>query len=191
MKITNIKLKNFRKHKDLSLDLHEFATEIRKPNWWGKTTIADAIFYLFTDKPMTGEKNYSPKPMKDGEEVHGLDSVVSITFDNGLVLTKTFSEKWETKRGSIDKLFTGNKTEYEINGVPKTKGEFERYIEDNIATKEQIQSLLNPSWWCDNKPTGYGWENRRTLLLEILGEVDESQIMTEELKLILVLLQIS
>lgn len=149
------------------------------------TTISNSILDCLTGKPLTGEKNYSSKPIIDGEEVHGVDSSVTLVFDNGTTLKKTLQENWEKKRGSIDKTFTGNSYTYEVNGVPSLKKEFDSFINNNIATQEQIQSLFNPQWWCENKPDGYGWEKRREILLEMLGNVNESQLLTDELVAVL------
>lgn len=184
MKLKHLHLENFRCHTNFDLDFNDKDTIIVMPNYSGKTTIIDSIMWVLTGKPLTGEKNYSPKPMKNNEEVHGLDSIAEVTFDNGYVMKKVFSEKWEKKRGSNDKTFTGNKTEYFINDVPYTEREYNKKLEDLIGNKEMIQSLLNPAWWCANKPDGYGWEKRRECLLSML-DIDESNIVTEEISNIL------
>lgn len=178
MKLQRITLKNFRCHKDFTLEIGN-NTEIIKPGGWGKSTIADAFYWLFTDAPMSGEKSYSPKPKKDGEDIHGVDSSVEVETDDH-VLKKIFSEKWEKKRGSNEKIFSGNQTEYYIDRVPYTKSSFMRWIEDNIAGKEELQCMLNPAFFCLEKPFGMGWERRREILFGLLGEIDESELYTGE-----------
>lgn len=181
MKLERISLTNFRKHKQLSISFSENETIITKPNFFGKTTIIDAYLWVLTDKNSRGEKNYSPKPIIDNEEVHGVDSIAELVFDN-ITLKKVFKEKWESVRGSVDKTFSGHTTEYYINEVPYTKRDYEDYIKDHIADKEMLQSILNVQWWCENKPSGNGWENRRKLLLDMAGDIDYSAIETDEIK---------
>ncbi len=72
---------------------------VRGNNGAGKSTIANAITWLFYDKPAEDIKNFSPKPWDKGkQQKHHVDSSVEMMLDNGRVLKKVFSENWTKKK---------------------------------------------------------------------------------------------
>ena len=61
MKILTLRLENFRAIKDATYDFEGKDAAIYGDNGTGKTTIANAILWLLTDQPETGEKDFTPK----------------------------------------------------------------------------------------------------------------------------------
>ena len=61
MKLNRLTLENFQGIKELSLDFNGDSMAIKGKNATGKTTIANAYSWLLTDKPINGEKGYTPK----------------------------------------------------------------------------------------------------------------------------------
>lgn len=95
MKIKKLFLENFRGIKNLQVDFTGSGTDIFGANGTGKTTVANAIAWLLTDSPATGEKDFTPKTA----ETHNLDhrAVMELEMDGGELvrLGKTFHEVWK------------------------------------------------------------------------------------------------
>jgi len=75
MKIVDIHIEKMRGIKDISLELNGKSTVVVGPNGVGKSTVADAIDFLFTGKinRLTGEGTGSLKKMS---AFHILDTVL-------------------------------------------------------------------------------------------------------------------
>lgn len=58
MILKSVRLKNFKKHEDLTVDLAEGLTVVRGPNWAGKSTVLQAVlFALFGPSAVPGKKD--------------------------------------------------------------------------------------------------------------------------------------
>lgn len=64
MRILHLRLENFRGIRGLDVDFNGKNADIFGANGTGKTTIANAITWLFCDAPATEEKDFSPKPVR-------------------------------------------------------------------------------------------------------------------------------
>lgn len=177
MKLLSMKLENFQGIKSLEITSDGTDIEIRGDNATGKTTIGNAITWLLYDKPLGGEKNFSPKTLNgNGEEIHNLvHSVEAIFTDSGqrLKLKKEFKEIWTKKRGTSKSTFTGHTTEYYLNDIPVKAGEFSKRIEQ-ICNPEKAKILTNPFYF----PVDLKWTDRRGLLLSVCGDVTDELVIT-------------
>lgn len=182
MKLIDLKLNNFQGIKELSLFPGGEDLEIRGDNATGKTTIGNALTWLLYDKPLGGEKNFSPKTLNgNGEAVHNLVHGVEATFsDNGkqLKLKKELKEKWTKKRGSLKGEFTGHETECYIDDIPVNSGDYSKRIEQ-ICTPEQAKILTSPFYF----PVNLKWMDRRELLLSVCGNVSDEQVIASSVDL--------
>ena len=87
-------------------------------------------------------------------------------------MKKVYSEKWTKKRGSAEKQFTGHTVDHFINGVPNTAREYATCIAE--ITNENIFKLLtNPKYFNEQMH----WQERRKLLLEVCGDVEDSEVI--------------
>ena len=180
MKLMSITLENFKGIKELHLSFKGESFEIRGANGTGKSTVADAFSWLLTDKPMSGIKNFSPQTLdKDGNAVHRIDCSVEAVLDVGepLTLKKTLKEKWTKKRGQTSPEFSGRITEYEINGLPKKKGDFTKKISE-IIDVEKMQMLSNIKYFSSDM----AWKERRKILLDLCGDVTDDDVLKSKAK---------
>lgn len=154
-------------------------------NALGKTTILDAFLWLLFDKDSSGAKDFNIKTLdKNGQAIpmidHSVEAVFSMhdTAQYEITLKKTYLEKYTKKRGSADRVFDGHITEYSINGVPKTKGEYQAFIE-SIAPEKTFRMLTSPTYFAQQ----VHWQERRKFLVDAFGSnITWQDIMTPELE---------
>ena len=176
MRIRYLTLANFRGLKDKVLDLDSDNVTIYGENGTGKTTVANAISYLLTDSPATGEKDFSPKT----EGSHNLNHVAEMTVTTGegdLTLKKDFHEVWKKKRGSQAPEFSGHETDYFLNGVPSKKKDYEAAVKGICDGDPQKALMLSRvGYFAEELPPA----ERRKVLLEICGDVSDDEVMKQE-----------
>jgi hypothetical protein len=170
MKLLTLKIKNFKGIRDFTIDPQGNDLSIYAENGTGKTTVADAYYWLLFGKDSLGRKDYEIKTIgEDGEPIHFLDHSVEGIFEteNGdkLTLARTYKEKWVKQRGSATDSFTGHETEFTINGVPQSAGEYQDYIA-SICDEGQFRQLTDASAF-----SSLEWKDRRYLLFDMCGLV--------------------
>lgn len=165
--------------------LHEFTFQpdgqninIYGPNAAGKTTLFDGFYWLLFNKD-SREKGELEKWIKtlepNGEPMHGVQhEVIGVLEIDGKrrELHKVFYEKWTKKRGAAKAEFTGHKTDHYIDGAPHSKGDYEEEIA-KIIDEETFKLLTNPSYFAERD-----WKKRRKLLLEICGDISDSEVIS-------------
>lgn len=143
-------------------------TLILGKNGSGKTTVYDAFLWLLFGKDSIGRTDYNIKPrLLDGSEVQKMDVSVLGRFDldgKELTLERRFVEKWTKKRGSEEAEFTGNATEFAINGVGCNASNFKAKI-DTIVNEEHFRLITSSTYFNSLK-----WDKRRELILKAAGE---------------------
>ena len=179
MKLNKIALENFQGIKELELEFDGQNASIYGDNGTGKTTVANGFTWLMFDRAASDTKGFSPKPIgKDGSEIHNLTTSVSaeinIEGQGNVILTKQLKEKWTKKRGSTSAVFEGNVTEYAIDGVPFTKTKYEAFIYNLGLDGNKVKLLTMPSYF----PEVMKWQDRRSLLFEISGDLSDESIIS-------------
>ena len=161
MKILSLTLENFRSIKNMTVNFDGRDADVLGANGTGKTTIANAICWLLIDRPMTEEADFTPKTTG----THGLNHKASMTVEladgRHMTLAKDFYEKWTRKRGSAAEEFTGNVTDYYIDGVKSKKKEYTEVIETACGIDlEHMKMLMVLGYFADTMKTD---EKRRIL----------------------------
>lgn len=146
VKLKHINLSNYKGIERFESDLSDI-TFIKGRNGIGKSTIADAIFDVLTDKMQDGSSTDNVRPHdENGKDIDHVDVIRSLTIEiDGVeyVLTKTTSQKWVRPRGCDNVEFQGNVTTYSINDFEKTKKEFTEFIEYSICKMDILTMVLN------------------------------------------------
>ena len=181
MKILSLTLENFRSVKNLTVDFDGQDADVLGANGTGKTTIANAICWLLIDRPMTDEADFTPKT----EGAHGLNHKASMIVElpNGqrMTLAKDFYEKWTRKRGAAVEEFTGNVTDYYIDGVKSKKKEYTEVLETACGIDiERVKMLMVLGYFADTMKT----DEKRRILFEMAGEFTDMDVIAanEELE---------
>lgn len=181
MKLVQLNLQNF---KGIEFGDFRFSnnTIIRGDNATGKTTVFDALCWLLFGKDSLDRADFQIKTLKDGEPIHNVNHLVQAAFDNedgtGFTLKRIYREKYSNPRGGEVKL-TGHTTDYFINDVPSKEKEYKAFI-NNMINEDAFKLITNPLFFNEQ----YTWQNRRKLLLEMCGDVDDASVINskEELK---------
>ena len=181
MKLVQLNLQNFK-----GIEFGDFRftnnTIIRGDNATGKTTVFDALCWLLFGKDSLDRADFQIKTLKNGEPVHNVNHMVQAAFDNedgtGVTLKRIYREKYSNPRGGEVKL-TGHTTDYFINDVPSKEKEYKAFI-NNMINEDVFKLITNPLFFNEQ----YTWQNRRKLLLEMCGDVDDASVINskEELK---------
>lgn len=177
LKLLKLSLKNFKGIKSFTFEPDGNNAEIFGNNASGKTTLADAFFWLLFNKDSQNKTDFEIKTIdpKTQQVKHNLEHEVSavIFTDKEVRLKKIYSETWTKKRGSATKEFTGHSTNYFIDDVPTPAGEYKRFIPE-IAPEATFRLLTDPRFF--NKQTH--WEERRRILLDAFGDITDTKIIT-------------
>ena len=179
IKLVSLCLDNFKCHRHLKLDFNGRNAEISGDNATGKTSVYDSLMWVLFSKDSAGngEKNIEVKPLdKDGNVLdhNSLTSVEVVLQVNGdkLTLLRTFREKWETRRGSSEAVFTGNTSEYYIDGVPVKRNAFQDKVNE-LVDEDTFRLLTSTTYFAND----ISWQERRAVLFKVAGVMDDSQIL--------------
>lgn len=134
----------------LDTDLYP-KTVIAGVNGAGKSTVPNIVRWIMTNKLSDGSEVKGIRPHdKNGVDVDFVDIIGILDVDVDGVpyqFKKVQKQKWVKKRGSEEKRFEGNVTEYEINGIPKREADYNAFIysladQDTILYGMSGQALL-------------------------------------------------
>lgn len=181
MKILSLTLENFRSIKNMTVNFDGKDADVLGANGTGKTTIANAICWLLIDRPATEESDFTPKT----EGTHGLnhkaEMTVALADGQRMTLAKDFYEKWTRKRGTAVEEFTGNVTDYYIDGVKSKKKEYTEVVETACGIDiERVKMLMVLGYFADTMKT----DEKRRILFEMAGEFTDMDVIAanEELE---------
>ena len=176
IKISNLKLKNFKGIKNLEINFEGKNANIYGKNATGKTTVFDAFKWLFFDKDSSDRKDFNIKTLDENNKpIHFLEHEVEAIFlIDGVDMTfkKMLKEKWVTKRGETQQEFSGHETSYWIDEVPVKKKDYEEKI-NSLVPESLFKLITDPLYF--NKQLK--WQERREILTNISG----NQITDEEI----------
>ncbi len=174
MKLTKLELLNFKGLKSFTINLNGDVV-IRGDNATGKTTVFDSVCWLLFGKDSLDRADFEIKTLDGGEPIHKVNHEVTATFtldEGGTVeLKRVYREKYSSPRGG-DITLTGHTTDYFVDGVPKKEKEYKEIV--NTLIDESIFKLItNPLYFNET----YSWQNRRKLLLEMCGDIDDISVI--------------
>lgn len=182
IRLNSLEINNFKGVKHFALCPNGENIDIYGDNATGKTTVYDAFMWLLFDRDSLENTQFDIKPLDENGDVVSSGSVTSVEaellIDGELInLRKTYYEKWSQKRGSADKTFDGNTSDYFVDEVPVKKKEYEQRISEFI-NKETFRLLTNVSYFAKT----LSWQKRREILFEICGLPNDQKIMETEEK---------
>lgn len=174
MKLTKLELLNFKGLKSFTINFNGDVV-IRGDNATGKTTVFDSVCWLLFGKDSLDRADFEIKTLDGGEPIHKVNHEVTGTFtldEGGTVeLKRVYREKYSSPRGG-EVTMTGHTTDYFVDGVPKKEKEYKEVV--NTLIDESIFKLItNPLYFNET----YSWQNRRKLLLEMCGDIDDISVI--------------
>lgn len=175
--LRRLSLLNFKGIRKLSVNFDEHETNIYGANGSGKTTIFDALWYLFFGKDSLSRKEFNIKTLgRDGQAItrlpHEVEGVIEVNGEE-ITLKKVYSEKWTRKRGSAVETFNGHMVECFYNEVPCSVSEYERKVSE-ICDEQVFKLITNPLFFTSQKK-----DFQRTMLIQMAGNVSTDDIARE------------
>ena len=106
---------------------------------------------------------------------------LTLQLDTGaeMALKKDFHEIYKTVRGGANPILSGHSTDYEIDGVPVNETGFKKTLLELYKSEELAKMLTSYDYFLDNMKTA----DRRKILLEICGDVDFEDVISQNLDL--------
>ncbi|QCR33160.1 AAA family ATPase [Lysinibacillus sp. SGAir0095] len=182
VQLLSLELTNFKGIKSFKLEANGENVKVFGDNAKGKTTLFDSFIWLLFDKDSQNKKDFAIKTLSAaGEEMHNLEHTVEGVFLIESVKTsfkKVYKEKWTKKRGSATADFTGHTTDYEVDGVPINKKEYTAKVA-GIIDEDVFKLLTSPTYFNEQ----LDWKKRRSLLLEIAGDVSDEDVINSKKEL--------
>ena len=179
LRLKTLTLTNFKGIRDLTINANGADFSTYGENGTGKTTEADAFYWLLFGKDTLGRKDHEIKTIGfDGEVIHFLEHSVECSFEMSdgetLTLSRTYKEDWETQRGSSTKSFKGHTTTYEINGVPQSATEYAKFI-NSICDEGTFRLLTDPANFLS-----LSWQDRRKMLFDVCGDMTDADVIASD-----------
>lgn len=175
MKLLKLSLTNFKSIRQSSFEFDGENKIIFGDNATGKTTVFDSMCWLLFGKDSLDRSDFEIKTLVNGEPIHKVNHEVEGEFSNDdgtqFTLKRVYREKYSKPRGGDTKL-TGHTTDYFINDVPVKEKEYNAYI-NNLISDDVFKLITNPLYFNEQ----YSWQNRRKLLLEMCGNVDDETVI--------------
>ena len=170
MKLTKLELLNFKGLKSFAININGDVV-IRGDNATGKTTVFDSVCWLLFGKDSLDRADFEIKTLDGGEPIHKVNHEVTGTFtldEGGTVeLKRVYREKYSSPRGG-EVTLTGHTTDYFVDGVPKKEKEYKEIV-SSLVDESVFKLITNPLYFNET----YSWQNRRKLLLEMCGDIDD------------------
>jgi DNA repair exonuclease SbcCD ATPase subunit len=184
MRIKELRLKNFKCHKDFTLKPDLKNVLLFGDNEKGKTSVFDAYKWLITDKDSLNQASFEIKPidMETGEPIHNIETQVTGIFEHDGVefeLSKIFKEVYTTKRGSVEAEFSGHTTDYYYDGVPMKKKDYDQKLSELVDPK--IFLLLSDPLYASEQ---MHWTELRQMLIDNFGKATTEDVLLEDEKLL-------
>lgn len=175
--LKSLHLVNFKGIKDKELNFYDDVTNIIGENGSGKTTIFDAFVWLLFDYDSLGRSTQlaNIRPLdENNNKINFIDCIVVGKFlidDKELELKKVYKEKWVKKRGSFEKEFSGNETEYFINDLQVKSKEYTENI-NNIIDVETFKLITDPLYF-----NNLDWKKQREIIMKNVDEIQDNDII--------------
>lgn len=175
--IKQLTLLNFKGIRNLTVDFHEFETNIRGYNGTGKTSVFDAFTWVLFGKDSKDRKEFNIKTLDTNNQPieripHEVTAVLSVNGEE-ITLKKCYSEIWSKKRGSATETFNGHSVECFYNDVPCTVTEYAKKVAE-ICDEQVFKLITNPLYFPTQKK-----DFQRTMLFQLAGDVTNDDIIAQ------------
>lgn len=183
LKLIELDITDFKGISSFNLNLKDY-NEISGKNGTGKSSIADAFFWLFDNSNSEQRSNFNIIPLDtDGNPLNHINPTVMARIKPGnrkaITLKKVYKQVWTKRRGSADSDLTGHTTDYFFDEVPVNKKVYEDRLSEVIDPKI-FRSLSDIHYFCGKTKPDF----RRRILVDLIGDITDEKIMAnyEELK---------
>lgn len=172
--IEEIRLLNFKGIRELTVSFGN-KTTVSGWNGTGKTSIADAIYWLLFDKDSKNREKFDIKTLDENGRIiynlpHEVNGIIRVNGEE-IKLTKRIIEKWKKNSDfSNMKDFKGNEIERLFNDIPCSETEYKAKISE-ICKEEDFRYITNPYYFSSRDS-----KVQKSKLLEMAGIIKDAEI---------------
>ena len=174
IQLKSIAFVNFKGIQAQKFQFDKQITTIGGKNGTGKTTIFDGFIWCLFGKDSQDRKQFAIKTVdKQGNPFTKLPHEVEVELiaDNQTIrLRRTYTEKWQKKRGAVEEEFTGHEECRYYNDVPLSVAEYQAKIND-LCKEDVFKMITNPHYFLSQKD-----DVIRTMLFRMAGDVTPEEI---------------
>lgn len=174
IKLKSLKIINFKGIKDFTADFKHI-TNFFGQNEAGKTSVMDSFLWTFFGKNSEDKSKFGIKPLdKNNNFIPKVQAEVEAIIQVGteeISVKKVLKQKWTTRRGDTNEVYSGDENTYFWNEVPLKESEFVKKIEA-IIDESLFKLITNPLYF----NTNLKWEDRRNILTQMAGEITNEEV---------------
>lgn len=171
--LKSLHIENFKGIKLLDVSFGS-KTKIKGQNASGKTTIFDAFTWLLFNKNSAGEEKFNVRPLDpEGNRIGNVEIKVSAVLEvdgKEVELSKKQVQNWVKKRGTDTAVLQGNVNSFEIDGYPKSEGDYKANISSLVA-EDLFKMLTNPQYFSNMK-----WKDQRDILMKFVSDISDVEL---------------
>lgn len=168
--IKSIHIENFKGIKDRTLELGNYSRLIEGRNAEGKTTLADAYMWLFSDKDMSLKSNPDIKPLGVAECIPTVAVVLTVDGKDIEFCKMQKIKCSEPDENGVRKVSASNS--YMINSVLKNERDFKAYIEEIGLPKDNDFLIMSHTSVFTSMKTA----DMRNILFSMVSEVSDLEV---------------
>ncbi|MGB7595027.1 MAG: AAA family ATPase [Erysipelotrichaceae bacterium] len=180
-----LKISNFKGIDQRSIQFNSI-NDLRGANGTGKTTVADALWWVLFGKDSSGATAFPVKRKDpDGEDIREIIVEIELSLlvdDVTHIFRRVQEENWVTKRGSITRVFEGNiQTLYYNDSKMKTE-EYTKAV-NAIVNENTFKMLTSPTYFMNQLDD----KKRREELMKLVGnetDIEKSLLETPEFSML-------
>jgi hypothetical protein len=176
LELLRLELRRFKGVEHFVLELDATGATVYGDNATGKTTLHDAFTWLLFGKDASDRKIFAIKPLDDAGRSAATEAEVSATFRTpdgaDRWLRRAYREVWTKRRGSSRPEFTGHETAYWVDDVPAKAKEYDAAVAALAPDERAFRLLTDPHHFSETLT----WQERRAMLLETFGDVDDAEL---------------
>lgn len=165
LKITNVRIKNFRNINELELNFKDGINEIKAENGKGKTNTLSAIMWCLFGKNIYDNKLFPISPIIDNEERNDLTTNVTLIINDDYVISRTYYQRKTTVQ-------TGCIIDGTENLVTVTQSQYNEELKDKFIDEETFKSLSNI-----NYIPNMNWKDLKKFIFDLIGDVKDEDIL--------------
>lgn len=183
LRLLKLKLQDFRGEENRTIKFDGEDRVLAGTNEAGKTTIADAYKWLLSDEDSKGNTRFEIKPLdSNNNPIHHLNSIVEGQFqllkdgkfEREFTLKKDYHEVWRRKKGTTTEVMKGHTTDYYIDEVEESKGDYEEYI-DNIIDYDTLKLITDPLYFNEQ----LHWTEQQEIIFNMVDRPKPTDVATK------------